>query len=200
MPKITAPMFGLGASGQIGKAIVYFPWKGLDLARQYVKPANPNTAAQSTQRGYMTSAVAEWHDATAARLQSQDIEAWNRYATLLGPMSGFNAFCRSFINERVLGGTVPGHFWGESVSDPTHNSVDVEVSGDGLTTEVVTMNWGATATSQPYNTTQAAVAGTATFAAIDTGFAAGEKIYVWFSVGTVGTDYMRSGLYTITLT
>lgn len=63
MAKLKAPLLSLGASGAIGEAIVYFPWKGLDVAREYVVPANPNTALQQTQRGYLSAAVIDIHAA-----------------------------------------------------------------------------------------------------------------------------------------
>ncbi|KKM06256.1 hypothetical protein LCGC14_1745880, partial [marine sediment metagenome] len=53
MAKLKGPLFSLGASGQIAKALVYFPWKGLNLVREHVVPSNPNTTGQVTQRGYM---------------------------------------------------------------------------------------------------------------------------------------------------
>lgn len=65
MAKLKAPLLSLGATGAIGKTIVYFPWKGLDCAREYVVPANPDTTAQQTQRDYLTTLVAAIHTAQA---------------------------------------------------------------------------------------------------------------------------------------
>jgi len=42
--KIRGPFFSAGASGQIFKAIVMFPWKGKTIARELVKPSQPRTA------------------------------------------------------------------------------------------------------------------------------------------------------------
>tara|TARA_Y100001951_G_C11236729_1_gene237905 strand:- start:173 stop:826 length:654 start_codon:yes stop_codon:yes gene_type:complete len=50
MAKLTAPLLSMGAKGQIGKAMVIANWKGVDYARQYVKPANPRTVAQQSNR------------------------------------------------------------------------------------------------------------------------------------------------------
>ena len=103
MAKVTAPLFSFGASGQLAQALVYFPFKGLNVVRSHVIPANPNSAAQQVQRGLMTSAVAEWHDAGYTDI---DRSAWNRLAGTFGPgLSGFNALVRSFIDEEVAGGT-----------------------------------------------------------------------------------------------
>jgi len=38
--KLKAPLLSLGASGQIGKSLVFFGWKGLDVVREYVIPSN----------------------------------------------------------------------------------------------------------------------------------------------------------------
>ncbi|GAH96000.1 unnamed protein product, partial [marine sediment metagenome] len=36
MAKLKGPLFSLGASQQLGKALVFFGWKGLDVVREYV--------------------------------------------------------------------------------------------------------------------------------------------------------------------
>lgn len=200
MVKPKAPLFGLGASGKLGGALVYGTWKGLDVAREYVVPANPQTAAQTTQRGYFSDAVSEWHTTGATALEAADKLAWNRYAGVLGRMSGFNAFTREWVNEAVAGGTPPGHFYNLDVTDLAANSFNADIDGAGLTTEVVTINMGSSKTFFEFTSTQAAVAGNAAFNNLNTGFGAGTTVYYWFEVGTPGTDYMRSGLYTSTLT
>jgi hypothetical protein len=47
MAKVNAPLLGFGASGQIGKTLVYGTWRGVPYARQHVIPSNP----QSTEQG-----------------------------------------------------------------------------------------------------------------------------------------------------
>ena len=90
MAIVKGPLLSLDARGQIGQALVYLGWKGLKTVRQYVVPANPQTAGQVTQRGYLTDAVAAWKNyftGTTARV------AWDRSALLdARPMSGFNIF------------------------------------------------------------------------------------------------------------
>ncbi|GAI75819.1 unnamed protein product, partial [marine sediment metagenome] len=46
MAKLKGPLFSLGASGALGEAVVYFPWKGLNVVREYVIPSNPKTDPQ----------------------------------------------------------------------------------------------------------------------------------------------------------
>jgi len=50
MAKVDGPLFSLGARGKIGDAIVFFPWKGLHVVRQWLIPANPKSADQGTMR------------------------------------------------------------------------------------------------------------------------------------------------------
>jgi hypothetical protein len=53
MAKVTGPLMSLSASGKIGDAIVFFPWKGVNAVRQWLKPTQPN----STLQGYVRAAL-----------------------------------------------------------------------------------------------------------------------------------------------
>ncbi len=53
MAKVDGPLFSLEARGKIGDAIVYFPWKGRHVVRQWLKPTNP----QSVLQGYVRAAM-----------------------------------------------------------------------------------------------------------------------------------------------
>lgn len=50
MAKVSGPLFSLEASGKVGDAIVFFPWKGLHVVRQLIKPTNPKSTAQGDAR------------------------------------------------------------------------------------------------------------------------------------------------------
>ena len=50
MAKLTAPLLSLEARGALGEAIVYFPWKGRNVARAWTKPANPRDIDQQIIR------------------------------------------------------------------------------------------------------------------------------------------------------
>lgn len=78
-----------------GKAgnVVASAWKGINYFREHVIPANPNTAAQQTQRACMTRGVAWWHDIEA---QVQD-ECKRLVAGL--PLSGFNGFIKRNVKD-----------------------------------------------------------------------------------------------------
>jgi hypothetical protein len=50
MAKVTGGLLSLSASGSIAEALVFGSWKGISTVRQYVKPANPQTTAQTAVR------------------------------------------------------------------------------------------------------------------------------------------------------
>lgn len=89
MAIVKAPLLSLGASGQLGKTLVGSTWKGIKVMREYVKPANPQTAAQVTQRNLFTASVYAWRNfITDTEIRA----AWDRTALNSGkPQSGFNA-------------------------------------------------------------------------------------------------------------
>jgi len=60
MARLKAPLLSLGASGTIGKALVFASWKGIDYARVHVIPANPNTAGQQEVRGVFSTLNEMW--------------------------------------------------------------------------------------------------------------------------------------------
>jgi len=53
MAKVDGPLFSLEARGKIGDAVVYFPWKGRHVVRQWLKPTQPNSVLQ----GYVRAAM-----------------------------------------------------------------------------------------------------------------------------------------------
>lgn len=53
MAKVDGPLFSIEARGKIADALVYFPWKGRHVVRQWLKPTQPN----STNQGYIRSAM-----------------------------------------------------------------------------------------------------------------------------------------------
>ena len=107
MAKLKAPLLSLGASGALGKAIVFFPWKGLNVAREYVVPSNPKTGPQTTQRGYLTAAVAQIHVLQADPAVPFGALDATSYA-LLGsieptPRTWFNTVVKEWVKQKVAG-------------------------------------------------------------------------------------------------
>ncbi len=103
MAKVRLPLGSFGARGQIGKAFVYFPWKGIACVREYIIPANPNTTGQQTQRGYFTEAVYEFH---VAEYNELDLTAWRLLAAQAkNPLTYFNVVIRESVDVMVAGKT-----------------------------------------------------------------------------------------------
>lgn len=50
MAKVTGPLFSLDARGKLGSALVFIGWKGIKSVRQWLKPANPQSAGQGDVR------------------------------------------------------------------------------------------------------------------------------------------------------
>ncbi len=50
MAKVTGPLYSMSASGKIADAMVFFGWKGVNVVRQWIKPANPRSAGQGDAR------------------------------------------------------------------------------------------------------------------------------------------------------
>jgi len=86
MSKVTAPLLSFGASGQVGKSIVFGTWRGVKYARRHVIPGNPNTTAQQVQRNSFATLRDMWKRATA-----DAVAPWDTYAKGR-PFTGMNAF------------------------------------------------------------------------------------------------------------
>ena len=192
MAKLTGPFFSLKASGQLGKTLVAFPWKGINALRTYVVPANPRSDAQILQRGYFIDAVEEWHGAAYNAL---DVGAWNRYAGILAKiMSGFNAMIKTFVDQAILGNT-----WTRlhDVVMATITQTDfVAFIGhdDGGTAPV--LHYGRSKTHFP-DTFAMTVYGADVWAAQPAGLTKNTLYYFYIDVGTSPSDYGRTGIYTV---
>lgn len=106
MAKLKAPLLSLGASQQLGKALVFFGWKGLDVVREYVIPSNPNTTLQQAQRTRLTNAVTEIHNEQAEisnTLGPTDVTAYALWASVVqAATTWFNQAVRHVIDRSVL--------------------------------------------------------------------------------------------------
>lgn len=107
MAKLKGPLFSLGASQQLGKALVYFSWKGLNVVREYVVPANPKTTAQNLQRGYLRVVVAHIHTAMGRAtlpLGEVDIMAYGLWASVVqAATTWFNQAVRNYLDQILAG-------------------------------------------------------------------------------------------------
>lgn len=196
MAKLTAPLFSFTARSQLGKAIVYFTWKGVNAVRQYVIPANPQSAAQTTQRGYMTDAVAAWHNILTT---ASDKTAWNRYAGILAnPMSGFNAFVKMWVDIMVLGSDPPVHLRGGSINNSGAGEFDASVDEPGEATNVF-IQWGYTRTAL-INETVMAEGPANTWTLNNIAATSGARVYARFYANDAARLAGRSGIYQLDIT
>jgi len=127
MAKLTGPLFSLSASGKLAKTLVYADWKGIDYARQYVIPSNPNSAGQQTQRGFLTTAVAQWQDVVNV-LNTLDKANLNRAAGLEAkPMSGFNVYVRGVV-DCLVGAFTNYHIFATVEGVPAAGAIQIVAS------------------------------------------------------------------------
>lgn len=119
MAKLNAPLFSFNASGKIANALVYFSWKGLDVVRSYVVPANPKTSGQVTQRGYLTTAVRMLHEYQALPANffgPGDTIGYALWGSIYPtPRTWFNQVCKNWVDRKVAG-KIPAIFGNVSVS------------------------------------------------------------------------------------
>lgn len=196
MAKLKGPLFSLGASQQLGKTLVFFGWKGLDLVREYVIPANPKTSGQTTQRGYMTGSVNLIHTAqskAANPLDADDIIAYGLWASVVqAATTWFNQLVRNLLDQLVAG-----------LSSVIYTNGGTTPGAGQLAVQLFSYNVLPTAGDFWYGTSKTALVNKepATVAAEDlsatiTGLTAGVKYFWQFRATapnpTVGT---RSGIY-----
>ena len=93
MAKVTGPLLSLGASGQIGKSIVFGDWRGVKYARQHVVPANPKSVAQTLTRNTF-----QFGDDQFKRMLADAQSVWNAAATGK-PFTARNKFIASFVSR-----------------------------------------------------------------------------------------------------
>jgi len=128
MAKLNAPLFSFRASGQIAKALVFFGWKGLNVVRSYVVPANPKTTLQTTHRDYLKAAVAKIHAAQGLAAQPLDEEDLIAYAALGStrktPRTWFNEIVKLWLDCKVAV-EVPCIYRNGTVTDKTVTTIIV---------------------------------------------------------------------------
>jgi len=134
MAKLKAPLFSLGASQQLGKALVFFPWKGLNVVREYVIPANPRTALQNTQRGYLSDAVDLIHTMMAhatLSLDETDKSAYALWASVVkAATTWFNQAVKNYIDQVVAG--LNGIIYGQGSSTPGANQLAAAIHSNRI--------------------------------------------------------------------
>lgn len=190
MAKLKMPLGSLGASGQLGKALVYFPWKGLNCVREHVVPANPKSQAQRDQRDLMTAAVAEYH---AALYTALDMTAWARLAgTIKASMTGFNAMVQAHVKEGVLA-NVWCRLHHAASSNPQVGSFAVSVTKVSAG-NIPDVHYGISKTFMPNKVAMVDQTGDLWLVNV-IGLTKKTLYYFWIDVGTTAEDYARTGIY-----
>lgn len=201
MAKLKAPLLSLGASGAIGKTLVFFDWKGLNVVREYVIPTDPNTTAQSTHRALLTDMVAKVHLAMGKAANMLGVIDKTAYS-LLGslqptPRTWFNTCIKQGLDQLVQGLECGIYRGGTVVATSGQLVVTLyqdEIAGGGISAGVFFYGVSKTAMLSQ----QAAVVTQATNKAVGTitGLINGTKYFVQFKP-TLGVGYLgnNSGIY-----
>jgi len=89
MAKVESPLFSLSASGKVGDAIVFFTWKGKNVVRQWLKPANPQSTLQGFVRCSM-KAISKWIAAVQNTNSGNTVDSVIYQAATASVTSGLN--------------------------------------------------------------------------------------------------------------
>jgi len=206
MAILKAPLMSLGASGALGKALVFFGWKGLDVVREYVVPSNPKTAAQVTQRGYLTEVVTAIHTAQALATNPLDEDDTSAYA-LLGskaatPMTWFNMVVKQWIDV-LIAAKVPCIYSNGTISSKTAGSFSCLMTLNektGSTLAAATFYFGTSKSALIHSSAATVVAGVSvglTAENLAAFLTAGTKYYMQCKADAAdGCEGANSGIYT----
>lgn len=96
MAIVNGPLFSLDASGAVGKALVFTKWKGRNVVREYVTPANPRSIAQRGRRTMMAILNAIWQT-----MDTTDRTSWADLAAA-GNYSNFNGFTSYNLDAQTV--------------------------------------------------------------------------------------------------
>lgn len=199
MAKVKAPLFSFGASGAIGDSLVFFPWKGLDVARSYTVPANPRSTAQVTQRGYVTTVVGLIHAAQAQAVDpiaAADVAGYALEAsTESSPRTWFNQVVKQGVNQLKAGKNVAIFSAGGTTPGANELAVTIRATSNGANSVTAGTFYYGTSKTALINTAAAAVVGEVATATI-AGLATGTK-YFWQFRPTAHADFVgtKSGIY-----
>lgn len=123
-----------GLVGQIRKKagnFVFSNWKGINTARAYAKPANPNTAGQQAQRTKFKNVI----KLASLLLPTLIATFWNPFASM---MSGFNAFVKSVFENVSSTGLIEAAC---KVTKGTLEALGVLTATYSTATGAITISW-----------------------------------------------------------
>jgi hypothetical protein len=191
MAKVKGPLMSMDARGQIGKALVFIGWKGIKDVRSFVVPANPRTSLQTAQRGIMTDAVAAYHTAAFNVLDLAALNLWATLQTMV--MSGFNVFCKMFI-DYILAGSAVSVPHGMTITSNTGGTVGISITNPGTDVGKARYGYSPSVMGNVVNLTHSDVSDPYTYPI--SGLTVGE--YVYIQVYTTTADkFWDSGIYKV---
>jgi len=191
MAKVKGPLMSMDARGQIGKNLVFMGWKGIKDVRSYVVPANPNTTAQQAQRTIMQNAVASFH---SWFFNTLDLDALRVLASIQAKvMSGFNVFCKLFI-DYTLGSLTIATVRALSITSNTGGSVAYSMTAEQITGPNIRSGSSPTVMGVLGNPTH--VAPGDPYTGTLGGLTVGSDVYFQFYTSTAGETFL-SGIYKV---
>lgn len=99
MALVTGPLFSLTGRQSVGKTLVFYRWRGLNVTRQWVKPKNPQTPAQVARRAIFTAAAALWRSPGTAA----DKQAWALFSDQTpGRFTAYSAYMQATLAIAAL--------------------------------------------------------------------------------------------------
>lgn len=198
MAKLKGPLFSLAAAGKIADTLVYFGWKGLDVVRQYVIPANPRSDRQIVQRDFLKAAVLEVHNAMVYLghpLTSDDKSAYALAGSLHPtPRTWFNEAVKIMVDAMVDAQSYAALV---SLAATYKAATTADVVGWSVKEATLTgfVKYGVTK-SALINSVAANIA-LHTFTAVMTGLSAGVTYFwQWQAPPVEGKTVLKSGIYT----
>ena len=101
MAKVSGPLMSMDASGKFGGAIVFSKWKGRNVVRQLVVPANPNSAGQELARNRtrVTGAIQGWVNTSVLKAPTQTVTDKVRIKAVTPGGFAWNGF----ITQTIIG-------------------------------------------------------------------------------------------------
>ncbi len=144
MAIVTGPLFSLTGRQSVGKTLVFYRSRGLNVTRQWVKPKNPQTPAQIARRDLFQDAAAFW------RSHDLDKPAWQLLANQTpSKYTSYSAFMQSWLAVAALDGAQQAFVGNVLVTANPLTPFDISLSGairnlDGTLNTTINpiLSWG----------------------------------------------------------
>jgi len=108
MAKVDGPLFSVEARGKVADSIVFFPWKGRHVVRQWLAPTQPH----STKQGYIRAAANAVGRAVSkiwSKSQGQAVDSvlYQHLTNTVPAGLNWNAwYCQGFLKRLQSAGTL----------------------------------------------------------------------------------------------